>query len=65
MMNAEQKLAVEVEIKEAAKHVIKALVLLVKAEVANSETKIDDMVEPVLSPMVEATLLDLVGKLKL
>lgn len=65
MMNDEQKLAVEVEIKEAAKHVVKALILVVKAEVANSENKIDDVIEPVLSPTAEAALLDLIGKLKL
>jgi len=65
MLNDEQKVAIEVEIKEAAKHVVKALVLVVKAEVANSENKIDDMVEPVLSPMAEAALLDLIAKLKL
>jgi len=60
-----QKEAIAVEVKEAAKHIVKALVLAGKAAVANSENKIDDMVEPVLSPMAEQALLDVIGKLKL
>lgn len=60
-----QKAAIEVEVKEAAKHMVKATVLAANALAANSENKVDDIVVPVLSPMAEQALLELIGKLKL
>ena len=61
----EQKAAVEVEVKESLKHIGKAIVLVANYSAVNSENKVDDVVVPVLSPIAEAALIDLIGKLKL
>lgn len=63
--SAEQKAAIEVEVKESLKHMGKAMVLVANYAAVNSENKVDDVVVPVLSPIAEAALLDLIGKLKL
>ena len=62
---AEQKAAIEVEVKESLKYMGKAMVLVANYAAVNSENKVDDVVVPVLSPIAEASLLDLIGKLKL
>lgn len=63
--SAEQKAAIEVEVKESLKHMAKAIVLTANFAAVNSENKVDDVVVPVLSPMAEQALLELIGKLKL
>ncbi len=62
---AEQKAAIEVDVKESLKHLSKALVKTASFLAANSENKIDDIVVPVLAPTAEQALIDLIGKLKL
>ena len=62
---AEQKAAIEVEVKESLKYMAKAIVLTANYAAINSENKVDDVVVPVLSPIAEASLLELIGKLKL
>lgn len=64
-LKEEQKLAVAVELKEALKHIAKAMVLSAGFLAQNSENKIDDIVVPVLAPTAEAALLELIGKIKL
>lgn len=60
-----QKEAVSVELKEALKHIAKALVLSAGFLAQNSENKIDDVVVPVLAPTAEQALIELIGKIKL
>lgn len=62
---AEQKAAIEVDVKEAFKHLTKALIKVAGALAANSENKLDDVVVPVIAPTAEQALIDLIGKLKL
>lgn len=62
---AEQKAAIEIDVKESLKHLSKALVKTASFLAANSENKIDDIVVPVLAPTAEQALIDLIGKLKL
>lgn len=62
---AEQKLAIEADLKESLKHLSKALVKTAGFLAANSENKIDDIVVPVLAPTAEQALIDLIGKMKL
>lgn len=62
---AEQKAAIEVDVKESLKHLSKALVKIAGFLAANSENKIDDIVVPVLAPTAEQALIDLIGKMKL
>lgn len=62
---AEQKAAIEVDVKESLKHLSKALVKTAGFLAANSENKIDDIVVPVLAPTAEQALIDLIGKMKL
>lgn len=62
---AEQKAAIEVDVKESFKHLTKALIKVAAALAANSENKLDDVIVPVIAPTAEQALIDLIGKLKL
>jgi hypothetical protein len=64
-LSVEQKALIEADIKEAAKHIVKALVKVSNALALNSENKIDDIVLPVVAPLAEEALINLIGKLKL
>lgn len=64
-LSDEQKLLIESDIKEAAKHIVKAIVKVSGALAVNSENKIDDLVLPVISPIAEESLINLIEKLKL
>lgn len=64
-LTAEQKLALEVDVKAALSSLLKAAVKVADFAALNSANKVDDLVVPALGPMVEAALLDLVAKLKL
>ena len=64
-LSDEQKVAIEADVKEAAKYIVKALVKVSGALAVNSENKIDDLVLPVVSPIAEEALISLIEKLKL
>lgn len=64
-LSDEQKLAIELDVKEAAKHIVKAIVKVSGALAINSENKIDDLVLPVISPIAEEALINVIEKLKL